>query len=245
MRRSKLGLKVWVNLLFCFLESSEYVDLRKPLIELAKGSGVEIGPGNAPQIFPSSDVSVRYIERTPIKEWNDLYGSCDRKTSGAVRELGNFYYESDGQQLDLIDEGELDFIFSSHVIEHFCNPLGTFEIWKRKLKGGGRVIGIVPDANNCFDLLQPLSEPSDWINEWVNQSWKLTQDKYEKWVRYTQPYADLEKLCNSPFSIHAHFYTPRSFAVLLQMTVDRLGFRGFHIRSTSNAKDFAFVLENA
>jgi hypothetical protein len=46
---------------------------RQHLYDLAKGKGVEIGPGPNPQIHNSTDTHVLYLEETPAKEWTELY----------------------------------------------------------------------------------------------------------------------------------------------------------------------------
>ena len=227
-----------------FLGVCEHTNLRKPILKLAKGNGIEIGPGNAPQILPGPDVNVRYLERSPIEEWSGLYNKTGaRAIPDNVQKLWEHYLVGEGQKLDKFEAGELDFIFSSHVFEHFPNPLGTLEIWHKKLAPDGKVIGVVPDANNCFDLLQPLSRTEEWMSEWRQKEWDLSDGKCEKWCRYTQPFANPDKVKKSRFSIHAHYYTPLSFSTLLQIAVDQIGFRHFHIRHTRNHKDFVFLLQ--
>ena len=230
---------------FVFFGITELVDLRGPIIELAKGNGVEIGPGHQPQIFPNEETQVRYLERSPMKEWEDYYNrSGDKVASSQAKELWEHYIVGDAQRLDVIDDGELDFIFSSHLFEHLSNPLGTLEVWRRKLAKGGKVIGVVPDANNCFDLMQPLSESSEWIAEWKEGQWDLVTEKYEKWTRFTARNADAEKIQRSGTSIHAHYYTPKSFADLLERSKQEFGYSGYHIRSARNNKDFTFILQD-
>src|SRR2546426_1173755 len=52
---------------------SEHLDLRGPLFAYARGNGLEIGPGLQPQIRPAPGVDIRYLEQSPIEEWQQLY----------------------------------------------------------------------------------------------------------------------------------------------------------------------------
>jgi SAM-dependent methyltransferase len=223
---------------------SEHLDLRGPLFAYARGRGLEIGPGLQPQIRPAPGVDIRYLEQSPIEEWQQLYNRSGRfKVDDEIRALCDRYIVGDGQRLDVVEDESLDFIFSSHVFEHLPNPLGTLESWGRKLRRGGHVIGVVPDCNNCFDLLQPPSPTALWMEEWEQGRWQLQDYHYEKWCRYTQPWASAATLKAKGFSVHAHYYTPKTFGGLLEGAVQRVGYSNFHVRSVRNHKDFGFLLQ--
>jgi len=53
----------------------------------------------------------------------------------------------DATNLDFIEDGDLDFIFSSHLIEHLDNPLDALKDWFRTLKVGGHLVLYYPDPN--------------------------------------------------------------------------------------------------
>lgn len=229
---------------YCVLGVSEAVDLRAPIREFARGSGIEIGPGHQPQIQNGKGVDVRYIEQATYEEWVEKYRVISRshKTRAELDTLWRRYIIADAQRLEPIPDGTLDFIFSSHVFEHFVNPIKTFENWRRKLRAGGYVIGIVPDAHNCFDLRQPLSNESDWRLEYEEDSWGYKQRHYEKWCRYTAPWTTAESVQARNYSIHAHFYTPETFTRLLEIAISEFGFTAHHIQAVRNNKDFGWLL---
>jgi SAM-dependent methyltransferase len=221
----------------------EAVDLRAPLLALAKGRGIEIGPGMSPQVVPTPEVEVRYLEQYPVEQWARLYPKQDlNAVPERVRALWTNYITGNAQRLEVIEDGGLDFVFSSHVFEHLVNPLGTLEAWKRKLRPGGRILGVTPDTYNCFDLRQPLSTPLEWLAEHERGTWSLEDRHYERWVRYTEPRVTVQSLKDRGYSVHVHFYTPVTFAQLLDLAVQRLGFRRFDVRSTPNNKDFTWAL---
>lgn len=223
---------------------TEHFDLRGPLFHYTRGRGIEIGPGISPQVLPAENVEVRYLERSPIEDWELLYNKSGKYTiTDAQRRLFPRYIIGDAQRLEIIDDESLDFIFSSHVFEHFTNPLGTLQIWQRKIRPGGHVIGVVPEAHNCFDILQPLSQEEQWLEECSREIWDYQDRHYQKWCRFTQPWANPEHLKRSGFAIHAHFYNPKTFGRLLELAKERLGYRNFHVRSAKNHKDFGFVLQ--
>lgn len=222
---------------------ADAVDLRAPVLALAKGRGIEIGPGMTPQIHPSRDTEIRYLEQYPVEQWARIYPKQELDAVPAkVKALWQSYVTGDAQRLEGVDDGSLDFVFSSHVFEHLVNPLGTLAAWRRKLRDGGRVLGVTPDAHNCFDLRQPLSGPIDWLAEHDGDRWQVEDRHYERWVRYTEPRTTVQSLKERGYSVHVHFYTPTTFRQLLDLAVQRLGYHGFDIRSTPNNKDFAWAL---
>jgi SAM-dependent methyltransferase len=225
-----------------FLGVCEAVDLRKPILALARGQGIEIGPGMSPQVLPGPAVDVRYLERTTLTQWQDLYSKGGATPRPDLERLWQRYIVGDAQRLDGIADASQDFIFSSHVFEHLANPLGTLAAWHARLRPGGHVLGVVPDAHSCFDLRQPLSTAAEWHEEWSAGIWDCQQRHYEKWCRYTAPNLTPERLRAASYSIHAHYYTPATFATLLQHAVERLGYRSFHIHSLRNNKDFTWAL---
>ncbi len=227
-----------------FLGVSELTDIRKPLLAYARGTGVEVGPGTSPQVRPGPGVDVKYIERSSIDHWMALYKKNRPEDLPAeLRSLWKHYLQGDARTLDGIPDASLDFIFSSHVFEHLVNPLGTLACWHAKLRCGGHVIGIVPDANNCFDLRQPLSRESDWLMERESEISSYQPYHYEKWCRFTEPRTTVESLRERDYSVHAHYYTPVTCARLLELAREHLRYRNFHIRSTRNHKDFGWLLQ--
>ncbi len=221
----------------------DVVDLRAAIFARAKGQGIEIGPGMNPQIRPAPGVEVRYLEKHSVEEWARIYPKQELDAvPPQVRALWKDYVTGNAQRLETIDDASLDFVFSSHVFEHLVNPLGTLAAWRTKLRAGGRVLGVTPDAANCFDLRQPLSRPDDWLAEFAAGSFEVEDRHYERWVRFTEPRTTPQSLKQRDYSVHVHFYTPVTFGQLLTLAVQRIGFRGFDVRSTPNNKDFAWAL---
>jgi hypothetical protein len=54
-------------------------------------------------------------------------------------------------------DGSLDYVLSSHVIEHFYDPIGTLQEWQRVVRSGGYLFMIVPHRDRTFDRDRELT----------------------------------------------------------------------------------------
>ena len=211
------------------------------LIDLAVGTGVEIGPGPQPQIMPRNGVNISYVEQMPPQEWNELYNKSGKFP---VRpELWGNYIVGEASDLPVAD-GSLDFIFGSHVFEHLANPIGHLERWKRKLAPGGRIICIVPDFAGTKDAVQERSTLSELIEEFDDQLWLPAERHYVRHLRRPAEHQGVQYALERGESIHAHYYDNLNCQALLQYAVEHLGYADYVIEHTPNHKDFHFVLKN-
>lgn len=69
---------------------------------------------------------------------------------------------SNGDDLPFKDN-ELDYVVSSHVIEHFKNPLVALREWYRVIKPGGYIFTICPHKDRTFDYLKPRTTLKELI----------------------------------------------------------------------------------
>lgn len=211
---------------------------RKPLLELCKGRGIEIGPGPHPQVLPGPGVEVSYIEQMPPAEWNRLYNA---KSKFEMNEsLWEHYVVGDAHNLP-VEDGSLDFIFSSHVLEHLANPLGHLEIWGRKLRKGGLVVAVVPDYIGSKDYGADASDIRELIAEYESGQFSATREQFRRYARLRGAKDDGEKIWADKFSIHVHFYTNSNMALMMQEAIRRFGFQDYSIIHTPNHKDFHLV----
>ena len=214
---------------------------REWLIEMAKGTGIEIGPGPQPQIQPREGVHVSYVEQMPPKEWNELY---NKSGSFPTRpELWGNYIVGEASELP-VEDSSLDFIFGSHVFEHLANPIGHLERWKRKLAPGGKIICIVPDFAGTKDAVQERSTLDEWVQEYERQLWLPAEQHYVRHFRLPAEHRTVRNSLNRNESIHAHYYDNLNCQTLLQCAVEHLGYSDYVIEHTPNHKDFHFVLRN-
>jgi SAM-dependent methyltransferase len=69
---------------------------------------------------------------------------------------------SPGDQLPLADNS-VDFVISSHVIEHFPDPIKALREWYRVVKPGGYLYIIAPHKERTFDKERPRSTLAELI----------------------------------------------------------------------------------
>ncbi len=79
-----------------------------------------------------------------------------------------------GDDLPFKDES-LDYVVSSHAIEHFFDPIKTIKEWFRVVKKGSYVIMIVPHKQRTFDKLRDITQAQELLDR---HSGKLTLDSY-------------------------------------------------------------------
>ena len=227
------------------LGCTRFIDSRTKFAGLLRGVGVEVGPGMNPFVKPSPEVSVRYIEAAAAENWATTAGTgIDAALRANAATLWERYIVGNAQTLDMIEDGELDFIFSAHVVEHLMNPLGVLENWRRKLRPGGYVVAVVPDCRFCFDLRQTPSTMAEWRDEELSESWEAPRVKYETFFAGSAPSASVDEAIANNVSVHLHFYTSESIAELLRETVQRGLYDGFNVNSAPNNKEFAFALRS-
>ena len=54
--------------------------------------------------------------------------------------------DGDAQHLEGIEDGSMEFVHSSHCLEHMADPAEALGNWFRSVKEGGHLIVTVPDA---------------------------------------------------------------------------------------------------
>ncbi len=101
-------------------------------------------------IFPESirnGNAVKYIEPFALDfckgEGLDIGGFDKSTLKGAIPiNLTSKILDFDAYKLP--DYNELDFVFSSHCLEHLVDPIKALEYWKTKLKAGGVLFLYLP-----------------------------------------------------------------------------------------------------
>ena len=211
---------------------------RNDLYARCKGNGVEVGPGSKPQILPSARTRVKYVEQATPDRWQQLYG---KNTKAPVDpSLWEHYVVGNADNIPA-EIGSLDFIFSSHVVEHLANPLGHLAYWASLLKPGGVVAAVIPDRSGCKDYVFEPSTIEELVMEWNDGSMTPTLAHYQRWARHRVPSADPAEIMRSGRSIHVHFYTPLSMEAVLKRMHGEIGYRTYAVTWEPNHKDF-FVL---
>ena len=64
--------------------------------------------------------------------------------------IGIDYSLQNGYHADCLPDGEVDYIYSSHCLEHVPNWVSTLEYWISKLKEGGVLFLYLPDISQSY-----------------------------------------------------------------------------------------------
>ena len=96
--------------------------------------------------------------------------------------------DGDAQVLESIADESLDFVHSSHCLEHMRDPFTAMDNWLRVLKPGGHMIVIVPDE----DLYEQGIFPSTFN---LDHKWTFTVCKADSWSEQSVNLTDLLKRC--------------------------------------------------
>ena len=128
----------------------------------------------------------------------------------------NLDYMTDAANLFFAADESLDFVCSSHVLEHLANPLGAINEWKRVIKKGGIIYAGIPDKRYTFDhkrKITPLRHLIDDFEKNVDQTDSTHISEFiENWdeerANSYNKEQFWEKLRNNPKSrLHHHCWT--------------------------------------
>lgn len=72
-------------------------------------------------------------------------------------------------------EGQIDYVISSHNIEHLPDPISFFKHCAAILRPGGYVSMAIPDRRGCFDFFRPPTVPSAWIDAHLQRRVRPTE----------------------------------------------------------------------
>ena len=111
------------------------------IVQYTRGRGIDVGCG-ATKVFP------HFIGVDSGKD-TELFG---------VEMKPDFVCE-DATKLDFIESASLDFVFSSHLLEHIERPIDALKEWWRTLKVGGYLVLYLPHADLYPRMGQPGANP--------------------------------------------------------------------------------------
>ncbi len=107
------------------------------------------------------------------------------------------------------DDNSLDYVLSSHVIEHFFDPIKAIEEWFRVIKKGGYIFMIVPHKERTFDRLRPLTSVEELLDRHsaklteTDYAWKTGQEQMDK--------NDKSSLCKDVMIVCDNEITPEGY----------------------------------
>lgn len=96
--------------------------------------------------------------------WNKNVEGSDYKFAG--KSCPGKTYIADVVDLSRFSEGEYDFVFGSHMLEHLINPLKALEQMTKVIKSDGMCILILPFKEMCFDHRRPITSFSELLQHY-------------------------------------------------------------------------------
>ena len=100
--------------------------------------------------------------KSPIPGIKPIY--VDRFAEFANEKTLADYY---GDACDLpFEDSTLNYVASSHLIEHAANPLAALQEWYRVLRHGGIIYMVVPHRQRTFDHPRELTPPAHMIDDY-------------------------------------------------------------------------------
>jgi SAM-dependent methyltransferase len=133
--------------------------------------GIEIGAS------AHNDYSLRAINIDRYPEMDTPYKREEARLCGWMRPVD---LVASGDDLPLRD-GTVDFVFASHVIEHFPDPIRALKEWRRVARE--RVVLVVPHRDRTFDAGRELT-PASELQERHAAGLRSAEDKHwSVWTR--------------------------------------------------------------
>lgn len=115
-------------------------------VKYAKGNGLEIAPLHFPWPVHSGISTLTYMDLFPVEDLRKQYPELN------AYPLVSSHVLDDGQFCKTIETNSVDFVFSSHVIEHCPHTIESIRNWLRVVKPGGHVLMAIPEKHNSIDL---------------------------------------------------------------------------------------------
>jgi anaerobic magnesium-protoporphyrin IX monomethyl ester cyclase len=156
------------------------------------GHGLEIG-GSAHNSFGLKTKNVDYSDSMDTIFKKEEVVLCGRALPVDI--------VADGDDIPLPDSSQ-DFVVSSHVIEHFTDPIKALLEWDRLVRPGGIIFMIVPHKERTFDKGWESTPLEHLIADHKNQS--------------KQPH-------NNPPGVHDHRWVTQDFEELIRYIINELG----------------------
>ena len=150
-------------------------------------TGLEIG-GSAHNPFGLRTTNVDYADHT-----DTVFKQSETQLCGETLKVD---LVAPGDALPLADDSQ-DFVLSSHVIEHFFDPIRALKEWLRVVRSGGFIFVIAPHKERTFDRDRPRTPLAELLARHEGRIAPPAVDDhthYSVWI--TQDFLDLARHLN-------------------------------------------------
>ena len=137
--------------------------------------GCEIG-GSAHNPFGLNTINVDYTG-----DMDTVYKREEIKLCGEAMPVD---VVAPGDKLPFPDSS-YDFVISSHVLEHFPDPIAALEEWYRVVRNGGFIFAIIPHKERTFDRDRPRTTLCELIQRHENKGANIEEPMhghYSVWI---------------------------------------------------------------
>ena len=153
--------------------------------------GVEIGGSS----FANYGIDAINIDRIDIRKADNdnVYVKEQMRYDNHITKIDLI---ADGDNLPFKDD-TLDFVFTSHVLEHFYDPIKALQEWYRVIKGGGYIFMIIPHKERTFDKDRERTTLNELINrhnQIIKTEEQFTDKHHSVWI--TEDVLELCKYLN-------------------------------------------------
>jgi SAM-dependent methyltransferase len=145
------------------------------------------------------------------------------------------------------EDNSLNYVASSHVIEHAANPLAALKEWYRVLKHRGVVYCVVPDRRKTFDRNRALTDPEHFWTDFQNGTsqvdgmhiddfcfgvdWSIlhpnsSKSDYERERQEAARQYHAAVSAGLEINIHFHTFEPDTFVKMIKIGNDRRAWSG-------------------
>ena len=152
---------------------------------MLKGNGIEVGAMSNPAIFKYAE-NIRYAD---VKDEQSL------KENISKIKIDNLYkgeyvkvditIPKDKPALNDVPDNSVDFVFSSHSLEHAPNPIDSLIDYYRVLRDGGIVYTVIPNKHNQYDRLRKETSIKRLIKKWENKDYGYTLEEFHELFKNT------------------------------------------------------------
>jgi len=184
--------------------------LRKKLAHrYITGTGIEIGALHEPLSLPPG-AHAKYLDRLTTSQLREEYPAV------AHLPLVEVDIVEDGEDPQSIEDGSLDFVIASHMIEHCEDPVGTIGNWLRILRPGGIIFLVVPDRRRTFDQPREPTSTDHLLQDHREGPAVSHTHHYREWVDAVHPESEdpdhlAADLDEQGYRIHFHVWSPAEF----------------------------------
>jgi SAM-dependent methyltransferase len=173
-----------------------------------RGEGIEIGALHRPLTTNSkNNLKVAYVDRLDTDSIRNTYSELKDLPLAAVDIVDN------GEILEKIEDGSLDFIIANHFIEHTENPIGTIRNHLRKLKVNGSLFYAIPNKIKTFDRDRAVTSFDHLVKDDFEGPIVSRFAHHKEWVEKVLKLNESEEISriifsniSSQYSIHYHVW---------------------------------------